>query len=519
MMRRMLIFIILLALSGFAHAATITAAQTGNWSATATWTGGVLPGAGDVAEANGKTVTIDQDVTVTSLTTASGGGFACSTTRTINAQIHAVASTCLAFSGINGTILTIIGGVYAGAGPNYVGIYCTSSGVINITGDVHGGSGGSSSNPAAGVSNGSSGIINITGNAYAGTIGGSYGLYNSSTGIINLTGNSHGGAIATARGSYNAATGSINISGNACAGTVTDAQGAYNNAGGALQVSGLAIGNGYGAGSTGLTPCEGVFGSQNGVTIVGGIQYGSRGMSPTAGVVRVVDSTANIARMVLYDGSNTTKTLVDSAATVTWPSAADVRYGTTFDSGNRTGTLRVPAASQVAYGVPVDAGTGTAVLTGSGVWGYAERTLTSGAAPTSVTLAAAQPYYAPAKATDIPTPIPTPNVPAALADYGVAKETKQDDIRTSQGTILMAVQAIEGGTGGGASAADIWGYLVDGSVSAETALKRLLAAVYNSANVTGTADKTIHMFASDGATTVGHQLIYKAGAGRVTTNE
>lgn len=44
--------------------ATINAAATGNWSAPATWIGGVLPGPGDIARANGYTVTIDQDISV-----------------------------------------------------------------------------------------------------------------------------------------------------------------------------------------------------------------------------------------------------------------------------------------------------------------------------------------------------------------------------------------------------------------------------------------------------------------------
>lgn len=45
------------------------------------------------------------------------------------------------------------------------------------------------------------------------------------------------------------------------------------------------------------------------------------------------------------------------------PSAADVRYGTTYGVGNAlTGTLRVPPTNSVASGVPVDATTGTAAL-------------------------------------------------------------------------------------------------------------------------------------------------------------
>lgn len=68
--------------SGFfscAQAATITAAQTGNWSSTSTWTGGVVPGASDdvqiVVDAS-VTITIDQDVTVNSIKLGAGTTYA-----------------------------------------------------------------------------------------------------------------------------------------------------------------------------------------------------------------------------------------------------------------------------------------------------------------------------------------------------------------------------------------------------------------------------------------------------------
>jgi hypothetical protein len=43
------------------------AVATGNWSNTATWNGGTLPGVGDDVHANGFTVTIDQDINVNSI--------------------------------------------------------------------------------------------------------------------------------------------------------------------------------------------------------------------------------------------------------------------------------------------------------------------------------------------------------------------------------------------------------------------------------------------------------------------
>jgi hypothetical protein len=44
--------------------ATARAIASGNWSATGTWNGGVLPGNGDTVYANGFTVTIDQNINI-----------------------------------------------------------------------------------------------------------------------------------------------------------------------------------------------------------------------------------------------------------------------------------------------------------------------------------------------------------------------------------------------------------------------------------------------------------------------
>ena len=91
--------------------ATRYAVATGNWSNTATWDGGTLPGAADDVYANNKTVTIDQDVTVVSLRNAAvgspaitaGGTFQAQTsgTRVVNANV---------ISTTNGGIVTIPAG-------------------------------------------------------------------------------------------------------------------------------------------------------------------------------------------------------------------------------------------------------------------------------------------------------------------------------------------------------------------------------------------------------------------------
>jgi hypothetical protein len=54
--------------------ANIKAQANGNWSATGTWAGGVVPVAGDAVWANGFTVTLNQDISVASLNTAAVSG-------------------------------------------------------------------------------------------------------------------------------------------------------------------------------------------------------------------------------------------------------------------------------------------------------------------------------------------------------------------------------------------------------------------------------------------------------------
>ena len=73
--------------------ATITSAATGNFSAPATWVGGVVPGPSDNARANtGHNITIDVNTTVIDIQSVNTGRFIMGEGVTLTANVIAPAS-------------------------------------------------------------------------------------------------------------------------------------------------------------------------------------------------------------------------------------------------------------------------------------------------------------------------------------------------------------------------------------------------------------------------------------------
>jgi hypothetical protein len=369
--------------------ALITSAASGNFSAGATWTGGVVPTVGDEARAsNGHTITIDVDATCDEVSNAGTGLFiladgvtltanvtAKSTTATRNVVQFTSASPAVGFivgdvtgatvSGATGAVnntssgtLTITGNVTGGSGGNAFGCNNASSGTLTITGNVTGGSGGN----AFGCNNASSGTLTITGNATGGSATQAYGCNNQSTGTLTITGNATGGSGSTAVGCNNASTGTVTITGIATGGTTLGASGVRGvNAAGTINL-GRAKGNDFGIGSTGIAAGFGLEVLQSHIARVKEIEYGLRGMSPTTGPVFIEPDLGNLAIFQEYPTGSKTLSDPNNTAGLS-PAVTDVRSGVVYNNGNDTGTCAVPAAASVAFGVPVDATTGTAVLT------------------------------------------------------------------------------------------------------------------------------------------------------------
>jgi hypothetical protein len=208
----------------------------GNWSTVANWySGGVaygqLPLSTDDVYADGKTVTIDQDITVNLLTTlqrsggTTGGGFNCTTARTISSVTITGTYNCLNLTStgvIQNVISTNISSFTSGA-VNIGTVNITgTSGTVNVTatnlfqtGYISGGHC---------IYNAGTATLNVIGN----TIGNSsFGIANNN-GILNFTGNIQATAGSNASISQNGASGTTNITGNLIGGLSSNGWCVYN---------------------------------------------------------------------------------------------------------------------------------------------------------------------------------------------------------------------------------------------------------------------------------------------------
>jgi hypothetical protein len=338
--------------------ATITSAASGNWSDTATWVGGVVPGVADDAVIGaGHTVTADVDFTVLTLSGAANvtSNLAITTNRTI---------TCTGANGITTKGVNNGGGLVRITSPAIVvninsnircplvggsfGVDVLTSCTVNIVGIIsHIGTGGNASCAAVNIR--AAAIVNVTGDLFGspGTNGINSAIYANAGCTLNITGNLFAGVSSNSAVHNGTSTCQINITGNlfAAAAPAFSSAAASN-----INIIGTIYANtNVGLSSTNIssivtisTPC---FNASNG---------------------RMAVFAPNIK--LLNSGSSQWQFATDVIATdkpgteLGNPATTDVREGTTYADGALTGTLIVPPSGSVALGVPVDNGVGTAMI-------------------------------------------------------------------------------------------------------------------------------------------------------------
>lgn len=347
--------------------ATITSAASGNWSDTATWVGGVVPGAADdVVIGAGHNVIADVDFTVLTVSAA----FNVSTFLTIDSNRNI---TCTGANGITGkfsngqgafvvintpSITVNINSIVrmTGTGNLIRTIDITAICTVNIFGDITNiGSTSTNKNQTIRITTGAT--VNITGNllSSANTSTGRFSVITANSACVltvvgNITGTGNLGNNPVIDNQSSACT--INVTGNLTAvnsSAITSNQASTINIIGVIIASdnsNAIISSNTTANLNISTPC---FNASNGRMAV---------FAPNIKLLNSGSSQWQFATDVIA----TNKTLYSPGTELGNPATTDVREGTAYADGALTGTLIVPPTGSVAVGVPVDNTTGTAMI-------------------------------------------------------------------------------------------------------------------------------------------------------------
>lgn len=167
----------------------IKAQATGLWSATGTWSGGVVPSTGDVAHSNGFTVTINQDISVKALTKAANAGITASAGGQFRVSSGAINITVA--DGVDAR-------VHNQTNSSNVLDFQHSAGTVTVNGAITGGNAGTVRQALA-CTSGSGGTLVINGDVTGGTTSGSAGIGSSSVAFtVVINGNVTGASAASA---------------------------------------------------------------------------------------------------------------------------------------------------------------------------------------------------------------------------------------------------------------------------------------------------------------------------------
>jgi len=324
--------------------AAIKAAQNGNWSSTATWTGGVLPSNGDTVYANGFTVTIDQNVTIGGANNSSvtAGSFVAGQRYIITSLGSTSWTTIGAASNTLGLIFTATG---VGSGTGVASTQATLTTVAS-TGTFTASAGGgftllasysvtadsfAGTTTAVTFSANSPSTATWVGNIYAGNAATTSALLVSGTGTLNITGNISGVVSLTGSGSNAgltiSSTGTVNITGSLFGGLTGGSNAISVTGAGTLTVSG---GNLFGSSGVGTGGNAILINAAAVITVTGSL---------TAGVSNTPVVNVGAPAIVTIIGDCTSSNTANAVASLTTASTALRIRGSTFDASNGTTAL------------------------------------------------------------------------------------------------------------------------------------------------------------------------------------
>ena len=352
----------------------IRAAQSGNWSSTSTWQGGVLPGPADIAIANGFTVTIDQDINVQRLAnstfgTSTVGGFFQITT--VGAGVTRNVFVTFGLGNFGGTFVGAVGGLLrisatsgivnfgstnigSGGSSNFTGLLISSSGVtVNCTGNLSSFSFGAT---AVQITGSCTATFN---NVFAGTSNSSIGL--SITAAATVTVNQVFGSTASSAITVNTSGATLNVLGKVVSASTSTSSLSLN----AITVAAANCNITCFSSliSNGASPAIGVSTSAEflGNYILYGPFFSSiQSMTFPVYLPNWKVPAGNVVKVYIYDYE---KNLIElsSEANGPYPNESDVLLGIEYN--DTSGTLELPLESNVAYGVKVGSSVGSAFIT------------------------------------------------------------------------------------------------------------------------------------------------------------
>ncbi len=355
----------------------------GNWSDSANWNGGTLPLAGDDVYLDGRTIVLDQDITVLSLRNTQrsggtiGGSVSFSVNRVITANIFSRDSSLLTIPA--NTTLTVTGNIDTGSLNQYIFLMPNTGATLNIIGTISPnttGAGGATVGGGSVISLTSSSTVNITGNLFGSWHGSSNRwLITQNAGTINIVGNATASPVATAQGAWiiNLMNGNINITGTLTGG-----------GSGRIDVYGIGNGNGTTSGiitingtcAAGLSPAINL-GTTNGggsyarVIMNGNMVASSNGTQAICAPLLTIHPTSTQEHTYRVNNGGVpgvARTLYTGGQNLGQPGVENVRLGTVYGVSNEfTGVCAVPGEDSVLLGVPVDQGLGIVTITATDI--------------------------------------------------------------------------------------------------------------------------------------------------------